>query len=1713
MAFGSAVRSAFSILSVFHRLLGSMLLVVTPFGFARADDPVSFSRDVFPILRDNCFGCHQPAKQMGSYLMTDFSALLSAGESGSPAVMPGKSEESYLVHEITILDGKAEMPKGGKPLAETQIELIKRWIDQGAVDDRPTAQPTYSTANPPKYIRPPLVSSLRFSNEGAELIASGLHEAIVFDSNTWELKDRLIGLSPRLESIAFSPDGKWIAIAAGDPGVRGELQIWNRETKELTNSFVIGNDTLFGINWSPDSQLISFACSDNSVRAVNLAGEQKLYQRTHEDWVRATVFTPEGKHLISVARDMSVKLTEVETERFIDNVTSITPGALRGGVQAVARHPSRNEIVVGGADGTPKIYRVFRQTARVIGDDANLIRQLDPMPGRIFDVAVSQDGRYLAAASTLDNKSVVKVWSYDAVEQLPEEIKSIQEKPISSRNDEEKQSLEKYVVPQPAVLATWEIPDTAIYSICIDPNGRLAAGGTDGQIRVWSIPEAKLVHQFDATPPGALDAADTKSIAEGRKVRLDQIATLHEQDRLHDEWLKQSQALPLSEIAELTVQPSEVVFSRWNESVQCLVTAVLKNGERIDVTNFCNFNIASPQAWSSPRGWVQPLESGQTTLQVKLADHLAEIPVSVALDGESNMDFVRDVNPVLSRLGCNSGTCHGAQAGKNGFKLSLRGYDPLFDIRSLADDLAGRRLNPSSPLDSLMVTKPLGIVPHVGGKLFESGDRASLVLQQWIREGATLNLETPRVQSLDIYPKDPTIPSAGQWQQMRVLATYSDGTKQDVTHDAFVETGNAEVASVLEGARVHAIRRGEAPILARYEGAYAATTLTVMGDRSGYAWTPPPSENLIDKLVADKLQRLKIEPSELCTDTEFLRRVSIDLTGLPPTANQVREFLADSKPTQEKRNSKIDELIASDAFVEHWTSKWSDLLQVNSKFLGKEGASSFRDWIKNSVASNKPYDQFVREIITASGSNREHPEAAYYKILRTPEDLVENTTHLFLGIRFNCNKCHDHPFERWTQDQYFETAAFFSHVSLAKDEASGDRTIGGTAVEGAKPLYEVVADASGKELKHDRTQQVVAPKFPFETEFDKSDGMTRRAEFAAWLTNPSNPYFAKSFVNRLWGYLLGTGLIEPIDDIRAGNPPSIPELLAHLESDFIAHGFDFRHTLRTICQSETYQRSIEKNQWNEDDSRNYARAMPRRLPAEVLYDAIYLVTGSKSNLPGLEPGTRAASLADADPGLPDGFLNNLGRPVRESACECERSNELRLGAVMSLVSGPTLGSAISDQNNSIAQLVNEISDDKALTNELFLRVLNRPATTEELATAATVLKQIELDHVQLEAQLAEREAWWVDERPVREERLAAEKKRTEDELEARRAEIREARETAEAARLARVEEAKNAIAGFDAGLKQRVIDFVNARKGHPAWIPLQTSSATSTNQAKFQVQSDRSLLVNGDDSPATYSVQTVVPTVFNAIRLEALIRPDLPGKGPGLSDNGNFVITELELFVGSPDKPGEMRPIKLAKGLTDFDQAGFSAAAAIDGNLDDQGGWAIHGATGVEHWAVFELAESVTLAPGEILEWRIHQKHNAAKHRLGHFRLSVANKSSDLQIGLPESFQALASTPVEQWNDGELESAKTYIRETSAERVELVARLNRENVPLPEDELVTTLTKRIERLSQPLGDDPLLVRLRNDVKESALQKDKARLTAAEDITWALINSPAFLFNH
>ena len=1309
-------------------------------------------------------------------------------------------------------------------------------------------------------------------------------------------------------------------------------------------------------------------------------------------------------------------------------------------------------------------------------------------------------------------------------------------------------------------------------------------------------------------------------------------------------------------LAALEVSPPQFNLDGPGASGQILVTARFADGTTADATRAAAFSIDPPCAAVSPGGQVTPLTEGSARVVVRWAGREATIGITVTGLGPDRIpDYVREVNPLVSRMGCNAGTCHGAKDGKAGFKLSLRGYDPLFDLRALTDDLRGRRTNAASPDDSLILLKGTAAVPHEGGRLMSPGDPAYTVLRSWIAAGMPLRMDSPRVTAIEIQPRLPVLQKIGSRQQFRIVAAYADGTSRDVTREAFIETGNADVARHSRTGVLSALRRGEAPILARYEGAYASTVLTVMGDRAGFTWQQPPANNRIDELVADKLRRLQTLPSGLCTDLEFIRRVHLDLTGLPPSPEVLRAFEEDPRDSRWKRDALIDALIGSPEFIDHWTSKWCDLLQVNSKFLGGEGALGFRDWIRARIADNTPYDKFVRDILTASGSNRENPAASFYKILREPAEIMENTTHLFLATRFNCNKCHDHPFERWTQDQYFHLAAFFARVGLERDPAGGDRSIGGTAVEGARPLFEKVIDRESGDLRHDRTGKVAEPQFPYPVKTDVPSEAPRRAALAAWLTSPDNPGFASSWANRVWGYLTGVGLIEPLDDTRAGNPPTNPELLQFLTKELVGSGFDTRHLMRLICRSRTYQLSMSTNRWNEDDRTNYSHAIPRRLPAEVLYDSIHAVTGAKSGLPG---HVRAAQLADSRQGPADGFLASAGRPVRESACECERSSDLQLGPVMALVSGPTVGEAVSQPDNAIAALAAQAKDEASLVRSLFLRILNRPPAADEAEAAAAAFTDVESDHKALEAALGTREAAL---RPA----IEAEEKKRQDRLAAARTdlaayekEIAPRMAEAEAQRTARIATARAAVTAAEQAVAARLPEWERARKG-PAgtWSLLVPSTAVSSQRKNpLRPQPDGSLLATGAAGRQDFTLTARTSlTALSAIRLEALTDPSLPHQGPGRNEAGNFVLSEIEaswLPLTSPDlrplrswtfrkddaaglsgagrlvasdgrldvrpaadpsasacrfaaaapagplvldlhlaarpaAPGlrvrwmtsqhaepsdersvtgtrlllpdgsdivrfaftpvadltglELRaqgkavpftllgitlaagtlpapvPVKFTKAIATVQQGGYEVANAINGRAGpDPDGWGIWpDGVGRPQTAIFSCqvdGRPLPLGPGT-LTIVLRQQYNDGKHLLGRFRLSATDAPGELDFGLPPDVEAALATAADRRTPAQIATLVAHLAGDDKDLAARRAALAEAEKPLPPDQGLADRKAAVAAAEQPLPVDPELAALRRDTALSREQLAARRLTAAQDLAWALINTPEFLFNH
>ena len=1175
-----------------------------------------------------------------------------------------------------------------------------------------------------------------------------------------------------------------------------------------------------------------------------------------------------------------------------------------------------------------------------------------------------------------------------------------------------------------------------------------------------------------------------------------------------------------AQVTALEVTPPTVKLDGPFDAMQMLVSARLATGEQIDVTRLAAFGFAAPIAEAAASGQLNPRANGKTWLTISLAGKAVRVPVHVAhYDPNPKVDFIRDVTPVIAQLGCSAGTCHGAKEGKAGFKLSLRGYDPVFDVRSLVDDHAGRRVNFASPDDSLMLLKATAAVPHEGGQRTKFDDKYYRILRAWIADGAKLNLETPRVARIDVMPKNPVLATIGARQQMKVVATYADGRQRDVTAEAFVESGNTDVVIASErGGLITTLRRGEAPVLARYEGNYAATTVTVMGDRSGFAWQEPEKWNRIDEFTAAKWQRMKILPSALCSDEEFLRRVYLDLIGLPPTADEVRAFLADSREVRTKRDAVIGRLIGSPDYVEHWTNKWADLLQVNRKFLGEDGAKLFREWIRQEVDANTPYDRFAHKILTATGSNRENPAASYYKVLRTPAETMENTTHLFLATRFNCNKCHDHPFERWTQDQYYQLSAFFAQVELKKDPESGNKTIAGTAVEGAKPLYEICYDKNEGEVKHDRTGQVTPPEFPFAAKFGpKAEHATRREQLAEWMTSPDNRYFALSYVNRMWGYLMGVGLIDPLDDIRAGNPPSNPELLGWLTQDFIGSGFDVRHLQQLICKSRTYQLSIATHRWNADDKINYSHAMARRLPAEVLFDAVLRVTGSAPNFPGVKAGTRAQQLPDSAVDVPSGFLANLGRPARESACECERSSDIRLGSVMALLSGPAVSGAINDPKNELAKLTATVADDRALIDEIFLRTLNRHAGDREIKTALETWTLIDSEHAKLAAALAERETWWApihgQKQQEREKAIAA----AATAIDARMIAIAPQVAEAERKREEKITAETAALAAYEATSAAQQVEWeksLDAARLATAWVPLEVTSAKATNNTMLQKLEDGSYFASG---PVTSSLDYTITADaklenITGLMLEVLPDDRLPNFGPGRAA-GNFVLGEILLRWGDKAGRRSQKEVTFKDARADFSQKQYDVKGAINGKSEGgRDGWGVGGKVGEPHYARFALAEPIGDAAGAnltvLLQFRFKDGFS-----IGRFRLWVTTSTEPLELGLPAKITGILRTPAAERGDEQRRALAEYYRTTDLGRLKKEQALFKAKLPVPEDSKLRELKAALAVVEQPVAIDPQLVQLRADAAMSTRQMGNKRLTGAQDLAWALINNPAFLFNH
>lgn len=664
------------------------------------------------------------------------------------------------------------------------------------------------------------------------------------------------------------------------------------------------------------------------------------------------------------------------------------------------------------------------------------------------------------------------------------------------------------------------------------------------------------------------------------------------------------------------------------------------------------------------------------------------------------VSLTREVIPILTKAGCNSGTCHGTPTGKNGFRLSLRGYDTALDVHTLTREMGGRRIDPIAPDRSLLLQKGAGLTAHEGGRRLDPDGDLYRLLRDWIAQGAPDDRDrSPRPTSITVTPAQTILDAPTASVTLKVVAAFPGGSKRDVTHLTRFTVNDELAARVGADGTVTRSRPGEVVVTAEYVGLMTTAVVLFRDPSPDFRWPDPPVWNYVDEHVFAKLKVLRIEPAPLCTDAEFVRRAHLDAVGRLPTPDEVRAFLADTDP---KRRAKlIDSLLALPEFADWWALKWSDRLGVNQRFVGKIGAVKYHQWVRAAIAANLPEDEFARTILTAAGANYSNPPAGFFRRLRSPELRAEEVAQLFMGARVQCAKCHNHPGENWTQDDYHGVAAFFARIQYRD---------GPFFIQVYDKEETVLAKRDGT-LTHPRTGLVVKPKFPGGAAVEIPPDADPRAAFTDWLTAPDNPYFARAAANRIWFHLLGRGVVDPVDDLRSTNPPSVPALLDALTADLARSGFDRKHLIRTVMNSRVYQSSGRKTATNADDVKYFSRYVPRRIGAEALLDAVCDATGAPESFKGFPGGTRAVQLPDGE--FPYTFLRVFGRPPRASACECERDTDTTLHMALMLQGGEFLQAKLGAPTGRVATLAASKMTDREAVEEMFLLTLSRRPTAAE----------------------------------------------------------------------------------------------------------------------------------------------------------------------------------------------------------------------------------------------------------------------------------------------------------------------------------------------------------------------------------------------------------------
>jgi len=1226
------------------------------------------AREGLRVIRDQCVSCHGAQKSKGGLVLSSRAGVLRGGDEG--VVVSLQDPDSSRLWRALLEDADPHMPPK-KQLSTAEIEAVRHWIaggllwDEGVFNEEPPLAEVALEPLPPTW-RPAL--AVAFSPDGSKL-ASGRGNRVEIRDLSATNRPVIVELEAGVDavrSLRWSADGEWLAA-----GSFRRVAIWSAADWAEEGALVEGlSGRVTGLRFSQDRQRLYAADSVEGrggyLRVFNL-GSMKMAKswRAHAEGVADLDLSGDGRRLVTAGSDRLVQVWESGSGRLISTLEGHLAQVL-----GVAFNTNATQVASCGADRQLRVYDIAtREKVSTLGNHpAAVVAVSWPAAGGAL-FALGQSGAVLSYRN----------------------LKSHTGEQSSASGDERR-------IGSIGALT---------HALAASEDGSMiATGGQDGVVALFDKEGKFLVKWESAASPSKAPAPEV--LATRTEWRRGE-STVEGKERWLGSKLPELSAVPLA----LRLEGPDLVINSSEQGRGLMLTAAGEDGFDMDATHAAEL-VYDPKGpfMINERREIVPLREGRGTFMARLDEVAIRVPVVVKAQaarpepGSPTVSFVRDVLPRLNKAGCSAGSCHAKPEGQNGFKLTVFSYDPRADYEEIVGDSHGRRVFPAAPDESLLIQKPTSSIAHEGGSRFDKGSELHAMLLRWIREGMAYETPgEPSMTGIEIFPKDRRY-HHGARQQLRVHATYSDGSRADVTGLAQFDSSDREIAEVDDDALLKIGQlTGQAVVVARFMGRVADSQIRVPAAKllPEDRYANLPAANFIDTLAHANFKRMGFLPSDPASDSEFLRRAKLDAIGVLPKPEEVRAFLSDPNP--DKRKVAIQQILDDPAYADHWANKWADLLRPNPDRVGVKSIFVLDQWLRESFRANKPYDQFVREILEVEGSNHQSGPAVIYRDRREPTELTTMFSQLFLGVRMECAKCHHHPNEKWAQEDFYEMAAYFGPV---RQKGAG---LSPPISAGRETFY----FQSGGTVKHPITGAVMTPKPPDGPAYSGPGAEDPRHQLADWLLKPENPFFAKAAVNRVWAVFFGRGMVEPVDDFRISNPCANPELLDELARQFALAGYDFKWLMRTIMESKLYQLSSMPNETNLADTRNFSRSYRRRLPAEVLMDAVANATGVPDKFTATPIGSRASQAWSYK--IESHFLNAFGRPNSSSDCPCERDTRLSVVQTLHLMNSSALQAKLTDGSGRAGKLAAGDSPPESVVEEIFLATLSRPPGPEELKIA------------------------------------------------------------------------------------------------------------------------------------------------------------------------------------------------------------------------------------------------------------------------------------------------------------------------------------------------------------------------------------------------------------